>query len=216
MPSFTTDEITDALKLYEAFRQVFSPDTIQALIENPRSIPQPLIREQLDETNQDAIVMIKDQEQLASRLKSALLRNGITTLGLLALCTEAEVASWRNIGPLYGDILRKLLTDNELSYRQAGEPLLKKVRWLYPNARTIPVGVLVRLEALDPDSKLNIVNSRHSAQTLGRFVQIGEIELKALIKGARTPKDASTEKILIAQIEAIKLFLSQLGLQLAT
>jgi len=154
-------------------------------------------------------------QQLPTSLRNTLFRRGITTVGVLALCTEVEVKMWRKIGPTSCEALETILLTHKLSYRRADEPMLDKARRLYPDVRKIPVGALVQLQTLDQASRQNIVSSNYARHVLGDFVHLGERELTQLIGRGRGYQGGHAQRIVNDQVTEIKTFLAALGLRLA-
>jgi len=166
-------------------------------------------------TTHDTAVQITRFRQLPTSLRNTLFRRGVTTVGVLALCTEAEVKMWRKIGPASCEALENILLAHKLSYRKAQEPMLDKARRLYPDTRKVPVGALVQLPTLDQSSRQNIVSSDYARHTLGDFAHLSEGQLAQLIGRNRGYQGVRTQTIINDQVTEITTFLTALGLRLA-
>jgi len=164
----------------------------------------------------DNDVAIKDIKQLNLRSQRTLLRNGVTTLGVLALCTESEVKAWRGVGPTLCQTLAPILSGHKLQYRQDDDLFVHKVRCLYPDALNMPVGVLMQLPTLDEDTLRNLVKSGYGELTLRSLVLLREASLFLIIREGRRPLGIYTQRTTYNQVKEIKAFLAQFDLQLAT
>lgn len=83
------------------------------------------------------------QVGLDTKTTKTLDREGLSTIGLVSLETEASLGSKRLMGPAVMMSILRVLSDYQLSPRAESETLLSKALSLYPTAEAMPAHVVL-------------------------------------------------------------------------
>jgi len=214
MTKLSLEEIRTALELYIALRRAgLEQSAIDEFINNDEYAeylvaalnPAPLAHDGYPFVDQPI-----DKLGFTTQLQIKLEREGVGSIGVLALCTQQDLRRMRNIAKLSIDAIVHRLKASNLELRRDDEDILVKAAQLYPNIADMPAYVMFRNIGVEEDAarKLSVAYCDNS---LDEVIQRGEDELRNQLTVAMPYQPATTAR----HMSVIEQFLDKLGLSFA-
>jgi len=211
MTKLSLEEVRTALELYVALRRAgLEQSAIDEFINNDEYAeclvaaldPAPVTRAGFPFVDQPI-----DKLGFAPQLQIKLEREGVGSIGVLALCTQQELRRMRNIATASIDAIKLRLKAGNLQLRRDDEDVLVKAAQLYPDIAEMPVYVMFRNIGIEEDAARKLCVA-YANYTLDEVIQQGDDGLRNQLTIASPHQPAATAW----QMSVIEQFLAKLNL----